>query len=467
MVKIVVVGGGLSGLAAGMLFAGDGHQVEVLERDEAEPPDPELAWQQWARTGVRQLRLAHFFLPPFHRALAAELPSVVAALDAAGALRMNPIDGMPSALSGGWRDGDERFEALTGSRPMVEAVIARCAAETPGLWVRRGVAVASLHTVEGSDPVAVSGVVTSEGETITADLVVDAAGRHSAMPRMLAAAGAATPIDEAEDSGFVYYGRAFRSDDGSLPFSFGGGLQPYGSISTLTLGADNGTWAVAFVASGRDKAMRGVRDIDTFEKVWRSYPLVAHWIDGEPLDDGVAVMGNLEDRIRHDVFDGVPVATGVVTVGDAWACTNPSVGRGVSLGMLQLVGLRNVLREVTTDDPLALSLAWWRWRRDNVEPFYRETVRGDRHRRSQIEAAIDRSEYQTDDPVLAALDTLPGAVGHDPDLLRLWLDAFMMNRLADDLLADPGLRARIDALAADAEPAPGLSRDGLEALLAG
>jgi hypothetical protein len=32
------------------------------------------------------------------------------------------------------------------------------------------------------------------------------------------------------------------------------------------------------------------------------------------------------DRLRSYVVDGAPVVTGMVSVGDAWACTNPSLG---------------------------------------------------------------------------------------------------------------------------------------------
>ncbi len=51
------------------------------------------------------------------------------------------------------------------------------------------------------------------------------------------------------DSGFVYYGRHFRSADGSTPPAFGPLLQHYDSVSLLTLPADNGTWGVGIVTS--------------------------------------------------------------------------------------------------------------------------------------------------------------------------------------------------------------------------
>ena len=45
-------------------------------------------------------------------------------------------------------------------------------------------------------------------------------------------------------------------------------------------------------------------------------------------------MAKIEDRIRDFWPGGRPMATGVLAVGDARACTNPSVRRGASIGML-------------------------------------------------------------------------------------------------------------------------------------
>ena len=472
MLNIVVVGGGVTGLLTGMVLADDGHRVEILERDPSQPTDPRQAWDDWERAAVRQFRLPHFLLPPFYQMLAANLPRVVDALDEAGALRTNPIASMPEALSGGWREGDERFESLTGTRPMVEAVLARCAAETEGLTVSRGVTVTGLipddSAGEGSGggrgAVHIVGVETADGRRVLADLVIDAAGRASALPAHLRALGASAPVDEAEDSGFVYYARAFRSADGSLPAALGGGLQHHGSISTLTLGADNAMWGLALIASGGDKAMRRVRDVKVFDRVWRAHPLVAHWIDGVPASDGVVLLANVEDRIRRFVLEGEPVATGVLPVGDSWACTNPSVGRGISLAALQIVGLRDLLR-FEMETPGALVTAWSEWLGDRIEPIYRETVAGDRHRLGQIDATL-AGEIHTPDPLGAASDALTQVAFEDPELLRLWLDSFLMNRLRADLIGDDGVQARVLALAEQADPVPGPTRAELDALLA-
>jgi len=111
MARIVVIGAGVVALGTAMLVAGDGHQVVVLERDPEGPPSNPLdAWETWERPGLNQFRMAHAFLGGFRAVLDAELPQVAKALQGAGGLRLNFVrDVVPAAISGGWRDGDERY----------------------------------------------------------------------------------------------------------------------------------------------------------------------------------------------------------------------------------------------------------------------------------------------------------------------------------------------------------------------
>ena len=146
MPDVVIAGAGVVGLAAALLLAKDRHRVTVLERDRAAPAeDPEAAWTSWQRRGVSQFRQLHYFQPRFRAIIERELPEVAGALDRAGALRFNPVQAAP-ALSAGGCPGDEAFTALTARRPVVESVLARVAADAPGITVQRGAAVTRLIT---------------------------------------------------------------------------------------------------------------------------------------------------------------------------------------------------------------------------------------------------------------------------------------------------------------------------------
>ena len=470
MAKILVLGGGMCGLSTAMLLAGDDHDVTVLERDPAPPPaSADEAWDGWERKGINQFRMIHYFLPRFREIAEVELPDAVKALDADGALRYNPIELMPDELSGGLRDDDGRFESLTGRRPVVEGAFARTAADMPNITVARGVAVAGLLTGE---PVLdgvphVVGVVTDAGEEWRADLVVDATGRRSPLPSLLAAIGASAPEEEVEDSGFVYYARYFRSPDGVIPPALGGLLQHYESVSVLTLPADNGTWGVGLIAAAGDAPLRPVKDAEVWQRTVAGYPLIAHWLDAEPITD-VQVMAKIEDRHRSFVVEGRPVATGVAPLGDSWACTNPSVGRGASIGLVHAQGLRDLLRERGLDDPAGFAQAWHDVTIDRVEPLYRDTLVFDRHRLAEIQAEIAGVPYETDDPGWAIGKALEAAVGTDPDLLRGFLELASLLARADDVLARPGVFEKVLAAAeAPTEPPPGPSRPELLALVSG
>ena len=447
MAQIVVVGAGVVALGTAMLLAGDGHRVIVLERDPEGPPsDPVEAWERWQRPGLNQFRMAHAFLGGFRAIVDAELPGVSRALQDAGGLRLNFIrDVLPEQMSGGWRDGDERYEWLTGRRVLVEAVLAATAEATPGVEVRRGVAVAGLTSGASAQTGVpqVTGVRTKDGQSIPADLVVDMSGRRSALPGWLQDIGARPPSEELEDSGLMYFGRHFRSADGSVPPMLGPAQVHWGTVSSLTLPADNGTWSVAVVASAKDTTLRSLREADRWETVVRGLPLVSHWLDGTPIDDGVQVMARLEDRYRGFVVDGNPVATGVVAVADSWACSNPANGRGASIGMLHALTLRNQLRVVGVDDPAAFAGAFHAATAETVEPWYRATLTSDRHRLGEVEAGIRGASYDSPDPAYQLEKALDATFAQDPECLRANFDIRFVLRTPEEVFARPGLRDRV------------------------
>ena len=464
MSEILVLGGGLNGLSVALLLARDGHEVTVLERDNASPPAaPEAAWEHWERRGVNQFRMLHVMLPRWRAEMERELPDVLSELESWGGLRFNLVARQPVERTGGWRAGDEQFETVTGRRPVLEAALAAVANRTPGIQVRRGVAVTGLVTTHdtgaGAGVPCVGGALVAGGDTVRADLVADTCGRRSPLPAWLDAVGAAAPIDQREDSGFVYYGRHFRSDDGALPEARTSLLTAHESLSILTLPADNGTWGVGFITSARDRPLRALRDEQTWDRLLSHYPESAHWRGDAPLAPGVAVMAGIEDRHRSLVVDGRPVVTGIVAVGDSWACTNPSLGRGASIGLLHACLLRDLLRDIETADAEKFACRFHESTCNEIEPLYRMTLDFDRHRLAEIEADIQGAQYEPDDPAWAITKAMSSGATADSDVLRAFVSIAALLATPQEVLSAPGLFERVVATGAAAPRYPGAGPD--------
>lgn len=457
MADVLVLGAGLNGLATAMLLARDGHHVTLLERDSAEPAGgADELWKRWDRRGVNQFHQLHIMLPRWRMLMERELPEVTGQVEVLGGTRVNMVGVLPVERTGGLRDGDERFETMAARRPVLEGAVAAAAARTPGVTIRRGVAVTGL--LAGPEAVGgvphVTGVLTAGGEAIRADLVVDTTGRRSPVTGMLDAMGARRPIEEREDSGFVYYVRHFRARDAGPahpghPKAEGTLLQHFESLSILTLPCDSGTWGVGLVTSSRDKDLRALRDVRAWHAALALYPTVARWADGEPLT-GVQVIAGIEDRYRRFVVDDTPVATGLLAVGDAWACTNPSLGRGASIGLLHACALRDVLRQVSPGEPEKLARRFDEATEATVTPLYRATLAFDRHRLAEINGEITGEPYRTPDPMWAMGKALYAAAGHDPDVLRAYVSVAALLATPQEALAAPSLREKVISLGANA-----------------
>jgi 2-polyprenyl-6-methoxyphenol hydroxylase-like FAD-dependent oxidoreductase len=449
MSRIVVCGGSVIGLATAMMLAADGHEVTVLEADsEGVPAEGPGAWEAWRRRGVAQFHQPHSLLSRFRLVCDEELPGLTDRLRAAGCLPVDYVRHMPRSIADrGSRPGDEHLVAVTGRRPVVESVVAAAAVEQRGVEVRRGVRVAGLclgaEVVPGVPHI--TGVRTVDGVGFPADLVVDAMGRRTPSPRWLSAVGAPSPEVEEGDRGFVYYTRYFTAPH--RPERRGPPLQPMGSVSLLTLDSDNDTWAVTVFGLSDDAPLRSLRDPDVFTRVVSLNPRIAHFLDGTPITDVLAMAG-IMDRHRRFAVDGRPVATGFAAVGDAWACTNPSAGRGLAVGLLHAQTLCHLVRD-HLDDPATFAVEWDARTEQDVAPFVRDQFEADAVRVAEMDAIRHgRPPLPAESPTAR----LAVAARTDPEAFRGLLEIFLCTALPAAVFARPGMADRIEAAGAEAQP---------------
>jgi 2-polyprenyl-6-methoxyphenol hydroxylase-like FAD-dependent oxidoreductase len=466
MSRIVVLGGSLIGLATALMITEQGHEVTVLERDPEPPPaTADEAIDGWERPGVMQFQLVSFLLPRGRQLLDEHLPEVSARLAREGGTEYNGLGNMPPSVTDrSGRPGDERFATLAARRPLLEYAMATVA--DGAVDVRRGVHVTGLlsdghRRVTG---VRLRDAGQRDGE-LAADLVIDAMGRRSPLPAWLAAIGVTVPAEDSEDLGFVYYGRYFQSP---APARLTGGLFHYDCYSVLILPSDRATWSATLVTNSRDHALRPLREEANFTKLVGACPVNAPILELEPIGDMFAAAG-IADRRRQLVDGGAPVVTGVLTVGDAAACTNPTLGRGMTIGLMHAAVTAEAVAEHVAD-PVALALEHDRLTTERILPWYRATTQLDRQRAAQVAAAIESrppSPPPPGNPVAELMRNISVAMRTDPDMYRAFIETVYMLALPQDLLARPGFAERASELAGGQAPTlpPGPSRAELLAML--
>ncbi|GGS46940.1 hypothetical protein GCM10010156_02040 [Planobispora rosea] len=475
---VIVIGAGPVGLAAGMVLAGQGMAVTVLERDGECPAGTDTggpataarAWREWRRPGVNQFRQPHILLPAGAAVLRSALPGVLTELRELGALPLNILAGawgLPAI--GGRRPGDDRYDTLTARRPVLEAAFAAAAAKTPGLTVRRATAVSGL--LAGAEQIPgrphVVGVTTQHGQEIHAPLVVDAGGRNSPVGALLARLGGPPPASERIEAGFVYYTRSFRSCGGATPAQVPWPLTHHDGVSAIVLPGDGGTWSLGLIISSRDRALRALHDARAWERAAALFPALAERMHAEPIT-GIQAMSGLNTRSQMTVVDGTPVVTGLLSVGDARAASDPQFGLGLSVGLAHVIALAEVVTGGGLNDAVKLALRFDEATEQTVMPVYRRLRRWDAHRMAEIDALLAGRRYDTDDPGWHLGNTLDALKLSNPDVLRAMADVACGLAVPETAFSAPAVRAAAAAATgAGSPPRPGPTRADVLAAIQG
>jgi 2-polyprenyl-6-methoxyphenol hydroxylase-like FAD-dependent oxidoreductase len=446
--RVLVIGAGMAGLWTALALAPSGRQITVLERDPPPPEGgPDEAFTDWTRRGVGHLRHSHAFLARLRLIIRDDHPELLADLLAAGCRDLPFEGGLTDQHKRGYKPSpvDRDLAVLTSRRTTLELVIRRYVARQANVEVRSGVFVRELAVEPGPVP-HVTGVVIDgpDGpQTLSADMVVDAAGRTTPAFEQLVAAGATIP-EETEDCGILYFTRHYRLNSGvSEPARTEAPLT--GDLEYLKFGVfpgDNGCFSITLCVPEVEMELRKrIVDPAVFDGVCTRLPGLTPWVDpatAAPISR-VFGMGDLHSRWRDLAPGGRAAVTGFFAVGDSLVRSNPLYGRGCSFAAVGAHLLRDAL--ASSPDPAARLADFQRRVQTELRAFHEVMRDADRSAIRRARRALDpdyRPSWRGRLAKSFAEDGIAIAVRCDLDLLRAALRGFHMLEDPRTWLRRPG-----------------------------
>jgi 2-polyprenyl-6-methoxyphenol hydroxylase-like FAD-dependent oxidoreductase len=442
--RIVVVGGGVTGLATAVLAARRGHPVTLVERDVL-PAGPMSQSPALPRPGVPHYLQPHAFIPRARLELRHHLPDVYSALVAGGASEVD----LRAKLPGPVRAEDAELVYLAVRRPLIEWALRRAVAAERGIDVRAGGRARGFVVDEGT----VTGVRLDDG-LVAADLVVDAHGRRTVTNGWLAAAGVDAAEPAVTSCGVVYYSRYYRCRPG---FELPDGpwfLSPRGDLGYLAFASfpgDNRTFAGLLATPPGNPDWRILGRPRAFEAAVARIPALASWADPagvEPITDVLPMAG-----LRNSFTDRPSPAPGLLLAGDAYCHTDPTLAHGLAFGLVHAAAAVSALDEHA--DPVDLADAYAVATQPELrERFEWASALDDQRLRNWLGEPVDLAHHDGDYALFS--QAAAGAVARvDPEVFRVFNRRIGLLDRTGVLDGDLGLRRRIEATFADLRARPG------------
>jgi 2-polyprenyl-6-methoxyphenol hydroxylase-like FAD-dependent oxidoreductase len=333
----VVIGGSIAGLCAARVLSDHFDRVTLYERDEL--PDEPVN-----RSAIPQGQHVHLLMARGAEELESVFPGLLEDMVAAGVpvVRNRPESIHFSAAGhvlGTGKHLDGKFTAYVPSRGHLEWQIRKRVLDIASVNVERRVV---SHPQFDPTARAVTGVVLDDGETVAADLVVDASGRGSRLPVWFEQWGYDRPREDTVQVGVTYASQRVHIPEGLIAEKMvvvGAALDRPRGMGMLF--HEDGIWIVTAFGVAKAEPPRDFAGICLLADTVLPSHISAALREGEPVGGMNFHRYPTSKWRRYDKMSELP--SGIIPFGDAVASLNPTFGQGVTMAALQAGNLRGVL----------------------------------------------------------------------------------------------------------------------------